>query len=168
MEKEETPTTKQEPEKPFNYKQWQKRRTRANWRKRKSFHIRNCLAYAKKRFPKCFTGDPKEVQPLARGIQRSLREKMGWTCGLTWEVCRLYTRSTAYLSKCILPGTPRIDLFGHKVGEVTETEARYARQQLAKREAFKKVAKKINASFKNRKNRQEAEKKPLVERRKKR
>lgn len=164
MEKEKTPTAKQEPQKPFNYKQWQKRRTRANWRKRKGFHIKNCLAYAKKRFPKCFANKPKEIQPLARGIQRSLREKMGWTCGLTWEVCRLYTRSTAYLSKCILPSTPRIDLLGNKVGEVTDTEACYARQKLAKREAFKKVVKKINASVKSRKKLQEWDKKPSVER----
>lgn len=87
------------------------------------------------RFPKTFFMYEYRRRPLALGIHEKIEAefKGAITREELHDGLRLYVSNTHYLISCSQAGAARIGLEGEKCGEVTEEEASYSRELVARR-----------------------------------
>jgi len=83
------------------------------------------------RFPAVFSGKGEAKKPLAVGIHHQLSKAMP---DIPMERIRAalknYTNGPTY-QRNLVAGAPRLDLMGNVVGEVTESDATFAKIRLA-------------------------------------
>lgn len=100
--------------------------------------IQAVLNWLYEHFPQTFFKKGREIKPLQIGIFEDLLdfyERLNdppFNKGRLKDALNYYSASPAYLL-AQKPNTARIDLFGHEVDTVTETQAQYAQERYAER-----------------------------------
>jgi hypothetical protein len=89
------------------------------------------------KYPRTFSHHADAVRPLMVGIYRPLIDAKLASGKAIRRALHSYVSTETYL-RTLVAGTPRVDLAGEVVGQVSEREATHAVERLAKRKGVQK------------------------------